>query len=56
MAPLSLLINNTYSIAGNLSKTVSFFGQLTFSAGYSFDQPGLPGSAFTVWRVVRDSR
>ncbi len=30
-------INNTYSIAGNLSKTVNFFGQHTFSAGYSFD-------------------
>src|ERR1035437_847071 len=30
-------INNTYSIAGNLSKTVNFFGQHTFSVGYAWD-------------------
>ena len=35
--PYEPSINNTYSIAGNLSKTVNFFGQHTFSAGYSFD-------------------
>ncbi|MEG9434623.1 TonB-dependent receptor [Edaphobacter sp. HDX4] len=29
--------NNTYSIAANTSKTFGFFGQHTFSAGYSYD-------------------
>src|ERR1017187_8682021 len=30
-------VNNTYSIAGNVSKTVSFFGQHAFAVGYAFD-------------------
>jgi hypothetical protein len=29
--------NNTYSIAGNLSKTVNFLGQHTLSVGYAYD-------------------
>jgi hypothetical protein len=47
-------INNTYSIAGNLSKTVTFFGQHTFSAGYSFDhtdfldQPSRSGALYAI--------
>ncbi len=47
-------INNTYSIAGNLSKTVNFFGQHTLSAGYSFDhtdfldQPARSGPLFAI--------
>jgi hypothetical protein len=35
--PFEPSVNNTYSIAGNLSKTVSFFGQHTFSVGYAWD-------------------
>ncbi len=47
-------INNTYSIAGNISKTVNFFGQHTFSAGYAFDhtdfldQPARSGPLFAI--------
>jgi hypothetical protein len=29
--------NNTYSLAGNLSKTAGFFGQHTISVGYAYD-------------------
>jgi hypothetical protein len=47
-------INNTWSLAGNLSKTVSFLGQHTFSVGYSFDhtdfldQPSRSGALFPI--------
>jgi hypothetical protein len=47
-------VNNTYSIAGNLSKTVNFFGQHTFSAGYAFDhtnfldQPSRSGALYAI--------
>ena len=47
-------INNTYSIAANTSKTFSFFGQHTFSAGYAYDhtafldEPSRSGALFQI--------
>jgi hypothetical protein len=46
--------NNTYSIAGNISKTVNFFGQHTLSAGYAYDhtdfldQPSRSGGLYPI--------
>lgn len=46
--------NNTYSISANTSKTFSFFGQHTFSLGYSYDhtnfldQPSRSGALFAI--------
>jgi hypothetical protein len=46
--------NNTYSISANSSKTFRFFGQHTFSAGYSYDhtnfldQPSRSGPLFAI--------
>ncbi len=46
--------NNTYSIAINTSKTANFFGQHTFSVGYSYDhtdfldQPSRSGPLFPI--------
>ena len=46
--------NNTYSIAGNVSKTAHLFGEHTLSAGYSYDhtnfldQPSRSGALYAI--------